>query len=89
MNFANCRERTLQRTRSGTCPFPAAVLAIVLLAKREITDICRYEVFAYVLAAHDGYKVIGLAGAKARVIGYFARPPMSSMPIVCRCHSIP
>jgi hypothetical protein len=47
------------------------VLAIVLLANREITDICRYEVFAYVLAAHDGYKVIGLAGAKARVIGYF------------------
>jgi hypothetical protein len=47
------------------------VLAIVLLAKREITDICQYQVFASVLAAHDGYKVIGLAGAKARVIGYF------------------
>jgi hypothetical protein len=47
------------------------VLAIVLLANREITDNCRYEAFAYVPAAHDGYKVIGLAGAKARVIGYF------------------
>jgi hypothetical protein len=45
--------------------------AIVLLANREITDICWYEVFAYVLAAHDGYKVIGLAAAKAGVIGYF------------------